>query len=151
MDTSLGVNNNGKEVDFFAFSDYWQNSTELIPGYTDRVKAKGIEIYPDFFNPASSYTGYDIPSSYLFAIAKYATMEIIGASGSIPTIPMTESGSGAEAPLSPVNLYAFYRKLGGCLESAETFMSKYFTNRLSKVPNSFKNLNYRAKYAKVPY
>lgn len=151
MDTSLGVNNNGKKVDFFAFSDYWQNSTELIPGYTDRVKAKGIEIYPDFFNPASSYTGYDIPSSYLFAIAKYATMEIIGASGSIPTIPMTESGSGAEAPLSPVNLYAFYRKLGGCLESAETFMSKYFTNRLSKVPNSFKNLNYRAKYAKVPY
>ena len=151
MDTSLGVNNNGKSVDFFAFSDYWQNSTEKIPGYNDRVKAKGVEIYPDFFNPSSSYTGYDIPSSYLFAIAKYATMDMIGVNGSIPTIPMSESGSGAEAPLSPVNLYAFYRKLGGCLESAEVFMNKYFTNRLATIPNSFKNLNYRTKYAKVPY
>lgn len=151
MDTALGVDNSGNNVDFFAFSDYWLNKTETIDGYPDRVRALGVNIYPDFFLENSGYTGYDIPSSYLFAIAKYATMEMIGVKDNIPMMSSIESGSGTPAPLSPVNLYSYYRKLGGVLESADKFIETYFSNRLSHIPNSIKNLNYRSKYAKVAY
>ena len=147
MDTALGVDNNGKNVSFFAFSDYWENSTtDLGNGI---VRANGVEIYPDFFNKNQDNKGYDVPSSYLFAIAKYATMDLMGVNSLIPYIGNTEAGSSSNAPLSPVNLYSLFRKKGGDLESASTFMSKYFIKRLEHIPNSLKNLNYRAKYARV--
>jgi hypothetical protein len=147
MDTALGVDNNGRNVSFFAFSDYWENSTTDLGNGT--VKANGVEIYPDFFNKNQDNKGYDVPSSYLFAIAKYATMDLMGVNSLIPYIGNTEAGSSSNAPLSPVNLYSLFRKKGGDLESASTFMSKYFTKRLKYIPNSLKNLNYRAKYARV--
>jgi len=28
MDTCLGINNNGKSVKYYAFSDYWENPSE---------------------------------------------------------------------------------------------------------------------------
>jgi hypothetical protein len=60
MDTALGIDNSGKYVTPFAFSDYWEETED------------GIKVYKDYWALDTNDIGYDIPSSYLFAIAKYA-------------------------------------------------------------------------------
>ena len=57
MDTALGIDNSGKYVTPFAFSDYWGRKPLKM-------------IYKDYWALDTNDIGYDIPSSYLFAIAK---------------------------------------------------------------------------------
>jgi hypothetical protein len=83
MDTCLGKNNAGTKTSYFAFSDYWKSNIDrydangqLIPEDDKitpvaRVVNKGITNFRDTFLENSGVSGYDIPSSYLFAIAKY--------------------------------------------------------------------------------
>mgnify|MGYP004509392207 FL=1 len=74
MDTCLGVSNSGKDVSPVCFSDYWKSSKttnvdDSIDTYTNTV------IYRDYWPKdaeSQGIPGYDIPSSYLFAICKYA-------------------------------------------------------------------------------
>ena len=149
MDTALGVDNSGGPVSFFSFSDFWKNSEEY-DDRTNSIKSNGVEIYPDH---DQTNTGYDVPSSYLFAIAKYATMDLVieDYSKYLPQIDAREAGLNDPAPISPVNIYTLYRRVGGELETANKFIENYFSNRLKNIPQSIKNLNYRVKYAKVSY
>jgi hypothetical protein len=35
MDTCLGINNNGENVSYYAFSDYWENTSGDIIDYDE--------------------------------------------------------------------------------------------------------------------
>ena len=86
MDTCLGKTNAGGKTSYFAFSDFWKSnitrydsSGNVIPDDDTttpvaRVTNNGTDIYRDCFLHNSHVVGYDTPSSYLFAIAKYAAI-----------------------------------------------------------------------------
>jgi hypothetical protein len=66
MDTAFGKDNAGRlGVSTYAFTDYW------LPN-NDGSELKNATIYRDY-KPLTGFSGYDIPSSYLFAIVKYAS------------------------------------------------------------------------------
>ena len=132
MDTALGKDNDGKKVGYFAYSDYWTiltESAELIDATVQRdFQPKGI---------VSTVSFFDVPSSYLFAIAKYAS--VVLDEGSVTTFPL--------------KLWAQFRsdivdpKLHkGCLKNADYFIDNYFSKRLNTIGPELLNFNYRAKY-----
>lgn len=147
MDTALGTSNSGGDTSYFCFSDYWKtNITEyrdeegnpVIDSEGNTVyKNSGVNIYRDYYPEDPSLpSGYDIPSTYLFAVSKYAACfesELSSAEKNITLI-------------SPQSLWGDWRKKGGFLESADVFVNNYFKDHLSKVPNILLNLNYRNKY-----
>lgn len=144
MDTCLGKTNSGDKTSYFAFSDYWKSNVErydasgnLIPEddtttVAVRTVNKGITNFRDTFLPGSKVTGYDTPSSYLFAIAKYAYL--------------FQSVRENFENEFPQNIYAKWRQANGVLSSADNFIDKYFASNLNKIPESLINLNYRNKY-----
>jgi len=76
MDTCLGINNDGENVSYYAFSDYWENTSGNIIDYDENqvpiILAPPITIHRDYAPKKSDSNLYDVPSSYIFAIAKYA-------------------------------------------------------------------------------
>ena len=68
MDSSLGLLNDGSLADYFAFTDYWYSKYEELENGV--LRPSEVTIYRDF-SPSGNH-GFDIPSSYLFAIAKYS-------------------------------------------------------------------------------
>lgn len=144
MDTCLGKSNAGTKTSYFAFSDYWKSNIErydssgqLIPdGDTvtpvARVVNKGITNFRDTFLDGNNVNGYDIPSSYLFAIAKYGyLMDFVRS---------------AYPEVFPQNIYARWRQANGVLNSADNFIDTYFASNLKDIPGCLINLNYRNKY-----
>lgn len=141
MDTCLGKNNMGSKTDYFAFSDFWKSnilkydsSGTLIPDndlVTEpaRIVNNGCDIYRDCFFNDTNVQGYDTPSSYLFAIAKYA-----------------KAITGMETNVFPQRVYANWRKIGGPLENADKFVDTYFSSNFNGIPECLINLNYRNKY-----
>lgn len=71
MDTCLGLNNAGNDISYFAFSDYWYGAKTTINHIDYPEKTT---VYRDFSPKLLGDAGYDIPSSYLFAVAKYARL-----------------------------------------------------------------------------
>ena len=135
MDTSLGTSNSGGSTSYFCFSDYWNNKVEVITNEDGSVKEtilNGVTIERDYY-PLShtevSENGYDIPSSYLFAISKY-----------VASLPQYSEF------LSPQTVYATWRQKGGVLENSTTFIDKYYASNLKYVPPCLLNLNYRNKF-----
>lgn len=135
MDTSLGTSNSGGSTSYFCFSDYWNNKVKVITNEDGSVKEtilNGVTIERDYY-PLShtevSETGYDIPSSYLFAISKY-----------VASLPQYSEF------LSPQTVYARWRQKGGVLENSTTFIDKYYASNLKDVPPCLLNLNYRNKF-----
>ena len=144
MDTCLGKSNSGAKTSYFAFSDYWKSNIDrydasgnLIPDWDTttpvaRTVNKGITNFRDTFLWDSNVTGYDTPSSYLFAIAKYGyLMDFVRAA--FPNI-------------FPQNIYAKWRQATGALSSADNFINTYFASNLDGIPACLINLNYRNKY-----
>lgn len=152
MDTSFGRDNGGAKTSYFAFSDYWKtNKTAELEQPT---------IYRDFYpmaDPSNDFVkgqsmseaGFDIPSSYLFAVAKYAHLLNDDKSGSL-LVPKSSI---------PNNIWARWRcissNLGdisgpgaGELRSADYFIQKYFIRNLDEIPEQIWALNYRLKYLK---
>ena len=134
MDTCLGRDNSGAEVAYFAFSDYWKS-------YIENEQLSEITIYRDFYpiktNTNNVPVGYDIPSSYLFAIAKYAR------------IPVDRDNNFANDKYpSPNMIYASWRKSNGPLQNAKYFINNYF-DTLKNIPTSLINHNYRFKYLMI--
>lgn len=137
MDTCLGLNNAGEDnVNYFAFSDYWdinyvQQGNVRIP--------EEVVVYRDYSPKASadeqSGTYYDFPSSYLFALAKYASLIYKG-----------DANRANIVADSPRNIWAKWRASDGPLRNAEYFMSNYFSNALSAVDPILISLDYRNKY-----
>lgn len=136
MDTCLGRTNGGGFSSYFCFSDYWKtNYTKYVEDGKEYVQATGCDIHRDYYpqrdasQESSIPPGYDIPSSYLFAIAKYAKAVL-----------------GTDELMSPQDLYATWRKVGGPLENADKFIDGYYKHHLSGVSDVLINLNYRCKY-----
>lgn len=144
MDTCLGKTNAGGKTSYFSFSDFWKSQitrydsqNNVIPDGDNttiaaRVTNDGTDIYRDCFLWGSNVTGYDTPSSYLFAIAKYASI--------------SNTVKEAYPDVFPQNIYAKWRKVGGVLETADNFIDKYFASNLEGIPECLINLNYRNKY-----
>lgn len=138
MDTCLGINNKGTDTTYFAFSDYWSYTN--ISNGSDTITPGRINIYRDYSPSDDQNAGdfYDTPSSYLFAIAKYAALSNPTTSESILGIDKLTT--------SPAYLWATWREKGGILESAESFIKNFFSNNLGSVAIPLINLNYRNKY-----
>ena len=134
MDTGLGITNTGKRMTYFSFSDYWQS-------IIDDEELKPVKVVRDW-SPSSTHNNdedvsfFDVPSSYLFAIAKYA--------------PVIQKDGWDDEYSSfnrnPSNIWAEWRRSNGCLRNAKYFMDKYFNSHLGNVPASALNWNYRYKY-----
>lgn len=150
MDTCLGIDNNSNDTTTFCFSDYWQ-SAETVQNGIHVITS--INQYRDYFTNIDPITGqkngevgYDIPSSFLFGVAKYGT-EVFNTDEQL-------SLNYLEYP-TPTLLWIRYRannttaydKPGtGSLQSAEYFMNTYYKKHLEGVNELVFNLNYKAKY-----
>lgn len=153
MDTCLGITNQGSDADFFSFSDFYK--TKTIESGTTIVNGEEMTknlvqetyLFRDFF-PKSDYPeydistedyadihGFDIPSSYLFAIAKYAFS--------------TLEGDDKEKLSNPCNYWATWRKSDGPLRTADYFVDEYFAGYMKNTSEIYWNLNYREKYLNV--
>ena len=144
MDTCLGVSNAGSKISYFAFSDYWDCKNSIEDGFLGDVK-----VYRDYApsgegSEISSESFFDTPSSYLFAIAKYAYQVLK------QTVTSESQISGLV--YHPNNLWASWRKREGTnrgegsLANAKTFIDKYYRHHLAGVPEVAFNYNYRYKY-----
>lgn len=140
MDTCLGINNQGNDITYFAFSDYWSSNTETI---NDVDYPSQVSIYRDFSPSSLGENGFDIPSSYLFAVVKYARL--------IDRISSDEAS--AYTSVYPQELYAKWRSSTintdtnqGVLCNADTFIGNYFSNNLKSVCPIMVSYNYRSKY-----
>ena len=146
MDTALGKNNAGDKVAYFAFSDYWKSniikydiagniiSPEDTTTEAVKIVNNGITNFRDTFILGNDdIKGYDVPSSFLFAIAKYAYVN---------SDISTETFEG----IFPQQIYATWRNNTGPLSSADYFIETYFASNLKDIPDFLINLNYRNKY-----
>ena len=145
MDTCLGRDNNGNPTSYFCFSDYWRSDIKEYDENGDLIDRalnpnavaiktinNGVTVDRDYFPITEKIVGYDIPSSYLFALAKY-----------VKTLPDYKDDDSYK---SPQTIYANWRCVGGPLETAETFINRYYASNLAGVPDCLLNLNYRNKY-----
>ena len=138
MDTCLGLNNAGGDISYFAFSDYWKGtSTEQ----NDIVYPEAIHIYRDFSPASLGDAGFDVPSSYLFAVAKYARLIL------------RSEDYNTQMSIYPQELYAKWRSNTenletneGILKNADVFMDRFFSNNLGSISSILVSYNYRAKY-----
>lgn len=140
LDTCLGVNNKGGDVKYFAFSDSWEENSQLL-NQIIQIDNKNTEVYlldsvdikRDYSKTGTDY--YDAASSYAFAIAKYAkSFEATGNN-------------------SPQDLWALWRSNQnlqlqniGCLSSADKFLQNYYIGYMKNLDELMFNYNYRAKY-----
>lgn len=138
MDTCLGLNNAGNDISYFAFSDYWHGTKTTLNNIDYPSKTS---IYRDFSPRLLGDAGYDIPSSYLFAVAKYARLRL----GS--------EDYAAYMSVYPQELYAKWRSNTvnkstneGILKNADYFMENFFSNNIGSISAALVSYNYRAKY-----
>lgn len=136
MDTCLGIDNEGKDTNYYAYSDYWETyesketDYDIDKPYHDNLyKNSAINIYRDFSpNPTrTGFKGYDTPTSYLFTIAKYASL-------------FNDDIS------FPAAKWAQWRSETGPLRSADYFINTYYASHLNAVPEILLTFNYRTKY-----
>lgn len=142
MDTCLGKDNSGHDVSYFAFSDFWKSKITKYDSSgnvidendsiteADRIVNEGCDILRDCFLPNTNVKGYDTPSSYLFAIPKYAKAVI----------------ENLDTTIFPQQVYARWRALNGPLVNADAFIDRYFASNFNNIPECLINLNYRNKY-----
>ena len=145
MDTALGINNGGARIGFFAFSDYWNVET-----FIDSQNKKHINeatIWRDY-SPATGENAaeyFDSPSTYLFALAKYAN-SILGKNDYY-------INAGLEM-CDPSTIWCKFRQdtsnstdnKYGALRNAKYFMDTYFNGYLKDIPQEAFNLDYKYKY-----
>ena len=147
MDTCLGINNDGKNVSYYAFSDYWKNSSGDIIDYDDNqvpiVQAPPITIYRDHAPKVADASLYDVPSSYVFAIAKYAKSVI-----EYYNLNSSESGISIETLTTPQNLWARWRSVQGELKNSKYFIDKYYNGYMEGINELMFNYNFKTKYFK---
>ena len=133
MDCAFGENNAGEEIiSYLAATDYWYSPT--TSGYVEQAKV----IY-DYWNKSIG-PGFDYTSSYLFAIAKYA--QAICYKYNLD--PLNEH----KITLTnyPQQFWAKLRMKDGPLNNAKSFIEKYFSSGIGKIPTYLAALNYQVKY-----
>ena len=132
MDCAMGENNTGAEdVTYLAASDYWYSPNNN--GYIEPVN-----IHYDYWEETIG-KGFDYPSSYLFAIAKYSQA-------------IVNKLLGRTLTRYPQQFWAELRKPelngqpGGELQNADYFVNKYFSSGIGKIPAYLASMNYQVKY-----
>ncbi len=136
MDTCLGIDNDGKDSTYFAFSDFWEDNSAK-DSEEDYYNAVPVNIYRDYFDKtqADGIVGYDIASSYAFAVAKYARA-MNNKDRFLPDADLQ----------SPQNLWATWRQSNGPLANADKFIETYYSGYMENVDELMFNFNYRHKY-----
>lgn len=130
MDTGLELDNSGSlTISPFAFSDFWETNEYGIV-------SRHLDYWP---HSEEGEAGFDVPSSYLFAIAKYASY--------YSQVHLTQY----DKILSPTELWAKYRSNNGELRNAQWFVDNYFNKKFEHVKPIIWNMNYRAKYLVQEY
>lgn len=143
MDTCLGINNQGNPISYFAYSDYWHSQVEkTINGVEYPLPVK---IYRDFSPHSLGENGYDVPTNYLFTVAKYTKIIYPDSDASLAVLDKF-----------PQELYANWRSNvenhttnSGVLKNADMFMQNFFTNNLAAICPALVSYNYRSKYLKL--
>lgn len=137
MDTCLGINNSGGKISYFAFSDYWDGQLKKTQDGVDYPD--NVNIYRDFSPSTLGSNGFDVPSSYLFAVAKYA--RLIFKDDEQYTVNY------------PQELYAKWRSdvinnktHEGILKNADYFVDNFYANNLGSINSLLVTYNYRSKY-----
>lgn len=125
MDCAFGEENKGKEIVVYnAGTDYWVSEIN-----EETRVVKPVKIFYDYWDTELG-KGFDYPSSYLFAVIKYAKS----------ILPNAELGH------SPQEFWAELRTPEGELRSVDYFMDKYFKSGISMIPGYLASLNYKVKY-----
>lgn len=144
MDTCLGINNQGNPITYFAFSDYW--NMQLNKQVEDIDWPAPVQIYRDFSPHSLGENGYDVPTNYLFTVAKYAKL-IFSDNTSEQAYYLSQY---------PQELYARWRSNTvnnntheGVLKNAESFMDNFFANNIAAICPALVSYNYRSKYLKI--
>ena len=144
MDTCLGINNQGNPISYFAFSDYWHS--QILKTVNDIEYPSAVRIYRDFSPHSLGENGYDVPTNYLFTVAKYAKL-IFADNQSEQAVYLSQY---------PQELYAKWRSNienkntnEGILKNSETFMQNFFSNNLAAICPALVSYNYRSKYLKL--
>lgn len=144
MDTCLGINNQGNPISYFAFSDYWHS--QITKTINEVEYPTAVRIYRDFSPHSLGENGYDVPTNYLFTVAKYAKLIF------------TDNSSDQSVYLAqyPQELYAKWRSNTqnpetneGVLKNADVFMENFFSNNLAAICPALVSYNYRSKYLKL--
>jgi len=137
MDCAFGENNaGGEDVSYLAATDFWHSNNSN--GYVEPV-----DINYDYWDNSVG-KGFDYPSSYLFAIAKYAQAilsELDADNGLILTNYPQQFWAKLRQPKNDEN-----DELSGQLCNADYFMNKYFSSGIGKIPAYLTSLNYQVKY-----
>ena len=137
MDCAFGENNaGGEDVSYLAATDFWHSNN--TNGYVEPV-----DINYDYWDNNIG-KGFDYPSSYLFAIAKYAQA----------ILSNMDTDNGLILTNYPQQFWAKLRQpknddndeLSGQLCNADYFMNKYFSSGIGKIPAYLASLNYQVKY-----
>lgn len=138
MDTCLGIDNDGKNSTYYAFSDFWEQGISSDTGIQDTYRLDGqVNVLRDYFLKSEGIIGYDTPSSYAFAVAKYFQ------SVTPPKYRYMES---------PQTLWAKWRNNTlsgneyGYLSSADKFIDRFYLGYMKNVNELMFNYNYRQKY-----
>jgi len=143
MDTCLGIDNDGNKISYRAFSDYW--TPNAISEGSSITLTNTIVRYD--FSPKNMPTDntdqFDVPSSYLFSIAKYAPIIYEKYSGD-------QSRKDDMRLNSPNSIWASWRRSTGCLRNADYFLDTYFKDYHSRIPVPAFNYDYKQKYLRVP-
>ena len=137
MDTCLGINNDGNNVNYFAFSDYWEDTNTESDETSYDFKLNTVRIYRDYQPSVSTKDYFDVPSSYIFAIAKYAKA----------VVQWLGLGDASQYK-TPQDLWYSWRTINGPLRSAQYFVDTYYNGYMSGIDELMFNYNYRAKYYK---
>ena len=130
MDCALGEDNSGAEtVSYMAATDFWYSKIEN--GYIQEV-----DVDYDYWDEEAGGKGFDFTSSYLLAVIKYAK----------PISSIIEDLNDLSLNNYPQEFWAKLRQKGGELESADTFIEKYYKSGVHIIPEYLTSLNYKAKY-----
>lgn len=134
MDCAMGEDNKGEDnVSYLAASDYWYSPNNN--GYIEQV-----QIHYDYWEESIG-KGFDYPSSYLFAIAKYAQAFVNKQLGRSLTRYPQQFWAELRLPTSnPLNPAA------GELRNADYFVEKYFSSGIGQIPAYLASMNYQVKY-----
>lgn len=167
MDTAFGRYNDGTYLNnsYFAFSDYWSakpDELSIATIYRD-FKPKENKNDPNVRTQVLNIEGFDVPSSYLFAIAKYAAIAFNSNPTLAPNGDALNNGNDNFKMYVPNNIWTKFRAIPnditqespyynlqgiGELRNAKYFVNKYFSNNMNNIPEQLWNMNYRFKYLK---
>ena len=144
MDTCLGINNQGNPISYFAFSDYWHS--QITKTVNEVEYPSSVRVYKDFSPHSLGENGYDVPTNFLFTVAKYSKL-IFSDNTSEQAIYLSQY---------PQELYAKWRSNTinsetneGILKNADSFMNNFFANNLAAICPALVSYNYRSKYLKL--